>query len=49
MCVPPQDDYLDDTGIFVRETKYGGAAVKNILKNQKGILLCVGSSTLANT
>ncbi|EAA14595.4 AGAP010096-PA, partial [Anopheles gambiae str. PEST] len=44
-----KDDYLDDTGIFVRETKYGGAAVKNILKNQKGILLCVGSSTLANT
>uniref|UniRef100_A0A182Q3Q4 Glycosyltransferase family 92 protein n=1 Tax=Anopheles farauti TaxID=69004 RepID=A0A182Q3Q4_9DIPT len=30
-----KDDYLDDTGIFVRETKYGGAAVKNILKNQK--------------
>ncbi|KXJ75186.1 hypothetical protein RP20_CCG012143 [Aedes albopictus] len=30
-----KDDYLDDTGIFVRETKYGNAAIKNIIKNQK--------------
>lgn len=30
-----KDDYLDDTGIFVRETKYGNAAIKNLLKNQK--------------
>ncbi|XP_055546069.1 uncharacterized protein LOC129730620 isoform X2 [Wyeomyia smithii] len=30
-----KDDYLDDTGIFVRETKFGSAAIKNILKNQK--------------
>lgn len=30
-----QDDYADDSGIFVRETKYGSAALKSILKNQK--------------
>ncbi|XP_058820002.1 uncharacterized protein LOC131682502 isoform X2 [Topomyia yanbarensis] len=30
-----KDDYLDDTGIFVRETKFGSAAIKNLLKNQK--------------
>ncbi|XP_055592799.1 uncharacterized protein LOC129744346 isoform X2 [Uranotaenia lowii] len=30
-----KDDYLDDTGIFVRETKYGSAAIKSMLKNQK--------------
>ncbi|XP_058059014.1 uncharacterized protein LOC131209879 [Anopheles bellator] len=37
-----KDDYLDDTGIFVRETKYGGAAVKNILKNQKALKHSIG-------
>ncbi|XP_038110846.1 uncharacterized protein LOC6046701 isoform X1 [Culex quinquefasciatus] len=37
-----KDDYLDDTGIFVRETKYGSAQVKNIMKNQKDTKLSIG-------
>ncbi|XP_035795180.1 uncharacterized protein LOC118468469 isoform X1 [Anopheles albimanus] len=39
-----KDDYLDDTGIFVRETKFGGTAVKNILKNQKDLKQSIGIS-----
>ncbi|XP_058449537.1 uncharacterized protein LOC131429440 [Malaya genurostris] len=37
-----KDDYLDDTGIFVRETKFGSAAIKNLLKNQKDSKLSIG-------
>ncbi|XP_065084259.1 uncharacterized protein LOC135706547 isoform X1 [Ochlerotatus camptorhynchus] len=37
-----KDDYLDDTGIFVRETKYGSSAIKNILKNQKDSKVSIG-------
>ncbi|XP_040168091.1 uncharacterized protein LOC120903000 isoform X1 [Anopheles arabiensis] len=44
-----KDDYLDDTGIFVRETKYGGAAVKNILKNQKDLKNSIGISVLTDS
>ncbi|KFB42425.1 AGAP010096-PA-like protein [Anopheles sinensis] len=44
-----KDDYLDDTGIFVRETKYGGAVVKNILKNQKDLKQSFGISVLTDS
>ncbi|XP_055637945.1 uncharacterized protein LOC129776374 isoform X2 [Toxorhynchites rutilus septentrionalis] len=37
-----KDDYLDDTGIFVRETKYGNAAIKNIFKNKKDTKQSIG-------